>query len=138
MTVYKSKLGYAIGLPLIGIVFSLSAVSIAHHTWVPLVSIVLVGAILFYGFKSTYYTIDGRTLNIHAGFMINTDIDISKIKSVTKTNSAWSAPAWSLNRIEIAYNTYDSIIISPPDIDQFVADLQAINPAITFEAKNKK
>lgn len=138
MTVYKSKLGFATMLPLIGIVFTLSAVSISQHTWVPLVCIIALGAILLYSFRSTYYTIKDNTLNIHAGFMINTDIDIDKIKSIAETNSVLSAPAWSLDRIEIFYNTFDSVVISPPDKLQFIADLQAINPAITFEPKNKK
>jgi len=46
------------------------------------------------------------------------------------TNSILSAPALSFDRIEIFYNRFDSIVISPGDNAAFIADLKEINSAI--------
>jgi len=138
MTIYKSKLGFATVFPLAVALLILVWVCISSHIWSPAVIVCPVGVFVIYLCRTTYYTISGNTLNVRCGFVVNTDIDIDKINSITDTNSALSAPAWSLDRIEIFYNTFDSIVISPPDKAQFIADLQAINPNITMTLKNKK
>jgi hypothetical protein len=43
-----------------------------------------------------------------------------------------SSPALSLDRIEIFYNKFDSVIISPKNKADFVAELKSINPAIEY------
>jgi hypothetical protein len=96
---------------------------------------VLVLGFAVYLIATTYYTITGNILNVHCGFFYNTDIDIATIKSIAETNSAFSAPALSLDRIEILYNKYDSIVISPPNKTEFIAALKAINGRIEIKTK---
>ena len=69
-------------------------------------------------------------MNIKCGFIYNKDLDIEKIISISKTNNPISAPAASLDRIELRYGEFGSVIISPKDEIAFVKDLTIINPNI--------
>jgi len=67
---------------------------------------------------------------VKCGFVINIRIDIATITKIEPTNTMLSSPALSFDRIEVFYNKYDSVIISPGDKAGFIAKLQQINPAI--------
>jgi hypothetical protein len=138
MTVYRSKISSFIILSAAVPILAVGAFYISYQSWGPLGFLSLIITFVIYLYRTTYYAIKGNTLNVHSGFMINTDINIGKIKTITETSTILSAPAWSTDRIEIFYNIFDSIVISPPDKARFVADLQAINPAITMKWKDKK
>lgn len=102
--------------------------------WLGLVILTVVfGLILLPMLFNTYYAIKDTTLNVHSGIIINTNIEIANIKSIKQTNSMMSAPALSFDRIEIFYNTYDSVIISPQNKKDFIETLKQINPAIVSE-----
>ena len=64
------------------------------------------------------------------GFFSYKPIPISKIKELVDTRTLVSAPAPSLDRIEIKYGKSDKMILSPEDKDAFVKDLRRINPKI--------
>ena len=94
---------------------------------------VYVLTILFiaYLFVTTNYTIyNQQTLIVKSGFLVNKKIDINSITKISKTNNPISSPALSLDRIEIFYNKYDSVIISPKNEQEFIQDLQKINSSI--------
>ena len=94
---------------------------------------VYVLTILFivYLFLTTNYTIyNQQTLIVKSGFLMNKKIDINSITKISKTNNPISSPALSLDRIEIFYNKYDSVIISPKNEQEFIQDLHKINSSI--------
>ena len=94
---------------------------------------VYVLTILFiaYLFVTTNYTIyNQQTLIVKSGFLMNKKIDINSITKISKTNNPISSPALSLDRIEIFYNKYDSVIISPKNEQEFIQDLHKINSSI--------
>lgn len=132
MTIYKSKIGFGIILPFLAVLMSVCILEIMHQDWFSLIFVLLIALFITHLIRTTRYTLSGTTLNVRSGFFVNTDIDVTKIKYITETNSAWSSPALSLDRLEIFYNSFDSIIISPSDKAQFITDLQAINPGITM------
>ncbi|WP_431244615.1 PH domain-containing protein [Flavobacterium sp. P21] len=88
-------------------------------------------------FLTTFYTIVGQKLKIKSGFLINSTIDIQKIKRISETNSLLSAPALSIDRLEILYNKSDSIVISPKDKSGFFEAIKKINPEVEIVLKNK-
>ena len=97
---------------------------------------VYVLTILFivYLFLTTNYTIyNQQTLIVKSGFLMNKKIDINSITKISKTNNPISSPALSLDRIEIFYNKYDSVIISPKNEQEFIQDLQKINSSIIID-----
>jgi len=95
--------------------------------------VVIISAVLAFithMFMATYYIIDGNKLYVRSGFIINIQIDIAAVTKIEPTNTILSAPALSFDRLEIFYNKYDSVVISPGDNAKFIARLKEINPAI--------
>ena len=83
-----------------------------------------------YIFLNTKYIIVGDILKIRTGFIYKKDIDIKRIKSISGTKSLISSPAASFDRIELKYDTYGSIIVSPKEKKSFAKELKNINPNI--------
>jgi hypothetical protein len=55
---------------------------------------------------------------------------ISVIKLNQKTIGGLWKPTTSWNSIQIEYNKFDSVFISPVDQEEFIAELLRINPKI--------
>lgn len=87
------------------------------------------GFVLF-TFLRTRYTINGDTLHIQCGFFTYSPIPIRNIREVTRTRSILSSPAPSFDRIEVKYDKFNSLILSPKNKKEFVAELQKCNPNI--------
>ena len=127
MTVYKSKTGLEILLPLIAILGTVLVIMVWNKVWTGVAIICLVTSFIVYTFNTTVYTISGNYLMIKCGLFYNIIIDIKTIKSVAETRNPVSSPAASLDRIKISYNKYDNIIISPKDKREFVKHITSIN-----------
>lgn len=80
---------------------------------------------------STRYKIDGNLLRIYVLVFQYRPIDITTITQIKETNNPLSAPASSLDRLEIKHGT-KSILVSPKDKQGFIASLQRINPNINY------
>ena len=90
-------------------------------------------------FLSVYYKIDDDQLVVYQ-FFIPTALPINKIASIRPTKSILSSPAASLkHRIAITFTdrsvlkSLDPLIISPVRIQEFIAQLRAVNPEIRVE-----
>lgn len=90
----------------------------------------LVGVFIGYIFSSTQYVIHDQILNIKSGFVVDISIQIETIKSISKSRNSISSPANSLDRIEIRYNQYDTVLISPQNKKAFIRNLKEVNPNI--------
>ena len=94
---------------------------------------------LVYLFINTSYTIKDETLYVKCGFLYNSQISIKSITKITETANILSSPATSIHRLEIVYNKFDSVQISPKDKDEFIQTIKMINPKVEVaERKNKK
>ena len=91
--------------------------------------LVLVLMLLF----NTKYIIDGELLYVKCGFLPKEKHQILQMIKIKNTHSIISAPAISLDRIEIRLNNRQRLIISPLDKEKFINHLRAINPIIIFE-----
>lgn len=138
MKIYKSKISIGLTVFLL-ILFAFIGYEMFSESFNFLAVIFFIVPILFciYVFISIKYTITDSNLNIKAGFLVNWDIDIATIQKISETNNIMSSPAASLDRLEIIYNKYNSIIISPQRKKQFISDLLAINPNIEVTPKLK-
>lgn len=137
--IYKSKKGFVIYLPLI-ILLVVEVVYIATGQYIAgLLCLAIIGVVFFPIFLSTYYSIarDNNTLQVKCGLFFNTSISIDTIKKIKNSRTVLSSPALSLDRIEIFYNKFDSVIVSPENKADFVAELKSINPAIEYLTNHK-
>jgi hypothetical protein len=88
----------------------------------------VVYGLILHMFFNTTYTIDQKMLHIRCGFFRYKPINIMNMKKISKSSSIVSSPAASFDRIEITYDKFDELIISPKHKLRFSADLQKINP----------
>jgi hypothetical protein len=128
--IFKSKIDNLIlALTLLPILFSL-IFFINKGGLLPIVVILLVAVFLLSILFSTNYIILNETLLVKSSFLVNLKIDINSIKKIVKSRSWEKAPANSMDRIEVSYNKYDTVIISPENKDEFIKTLLNINPKI--------
>ncbi|MFD1068201.1 PH domain-containing protein [Oceanobacillus locisalsi] len=95
-------------------------------TIISLVFILFVGDMWF----NTKYVIARRILEVRSGFLKKKKVFIDEIHTIRFTKNPIAAPALSLDRIEINYNQYDTIIISPRNSKRFIHEIIKINPKI--------
>lgn len=138
MKVYKSKIGIEL-VAFISLVLGGVALLLAYKGhWLGLLFVLPEAAFVVYLFMNTYYTVDGKTLKIKAGMLFNSSVDIDSIRKIAETNNLLSSPAASLDRLEIAYGRFDSVLISPEEKQAFINHMLAINPSIEVHYKAKQ
>jgi len=130
MVRYRSKIGWI--LVSVIVVMLVGPVYLMKENPVGVGPIILCLTFLFiiYIFLFTFYEIDDSVLRIKSGFLVNRSIPIKTITKIEATNNPISAPATSLDRLKIFYNTYESVIISPKEKRSFIAHLRKLNPDI--------
>lgn len=90
----------------------------------------LVLLLILYTLTHTFYRIAHDMLYVRCGFFYKRQLSIHKIKDIRKTKDLISAPAASLDRIQINYDKYGVLIISPKNKADFIKVLLSINPNI--------
>lgn len=130
MVRYKSKIGW------IQAIIMLFLLLVAVYQW--LKSPVSIGPVFLllpsffigYIFLTTYYEVGNGVLRVKSGFLLNRSIPISAIIKIEATKNPISAPAASLDRLEVFYNKYESVIISPKGKRAFISHMKQLNPKI--------
>ncbi len=138
MKIYTSKIGYLVILIFIFFIgFTLFSIVLKGFVW----TIFLVNSfVLMFLFNITFsikYIINDKILIIKGGLLYRMKIDISSIKKIEESRSLLSSPAPSLDRLEIIYNKYDSILISPKEKEDFINEILKINPDVRVVYRKK-
>ncbi len=136
--VYNSKIGLELVIPLVLIFGTVLFLTFNEEpSWIDI--LILLPTILFvvHMFLTTKYTIESDELRIKCGFLFNKTIDIKTIKKITETNNLLSSPATSLDRLEINYGKFDTVIISPKKKKEFIENITTLNPNVEVKFKNK-
>lgn len=134
LMVFKSKIDIWIGaifflLPIVMIYAAISERDVV--TIIITVLIIIMLALIFFGTK---YVIDGEELIIYGG-IYKKKIAINQITSLRSTKNPLSAPAMSLDRVEITYNPHMQLaLVSPKDKETFIKKLLEVNPAIKLHS----
>lgn len=135
LTTYRSKIGLELVIPILIIMLGTAAPMIYGKVWSGLLIIVLTSAFIAHLFLSTSYQIESNSLKIKSGFLYNKTIDIGSIRSISETRNPLSSPATSIDRLEIKYGKYDSVLVSPKEKSAFINQLQELNPAIVVHLR---
>lgn len=138
--VYRSKkdtrgiivLCIAVAVPLVAAV-----VQFATRSWATgLVLLMLDLCVVSMTFPLTY-EITGSALHVRSG-MLRWQIAFHDIIAVIPTRNSRSGPAWSSDRLLIAYkkdNKMAPLMISPDDRQKFITELTTKVPALQFDGK---
>ena len=126
--VFKAKISWWVFIP---IVVLTSASAILQWRTTPLGGIfsLLALAFVLHIFLSTTYTVTPEQVAVRCGFF-RWNIPTQRITRITETRNPLSSPAPSLDRLNISYNQYDDLMISPRDKQEFIAVLRQLNPGI--------
>lgn len=137
MAKFKSKISIGLVLFLAIILGGMFIKLLYDGAWP--VSLLIFCQILFIAhlFLNTFYTVENEKLHVESGFLINISIDIQQIKKISETNTIMSAPAVSFDRLEILYNKFDTVVISPKEKLQFIQAIKKINPEVEVKLKDK-
>lgn len=136
--VYPSKVGWELLLPIIIIYSFLIANSFDKASllgFTILIGSLILLVVLFY---SISYEVTSEVLTVISFFFIKKNILIKDITRIVESNNPISSPAASLDRLEVYYGKYSSVIISPKDKMGFIAHLKRLSPSIQVELKKKK
>jgi hypothetical protein len=87
---------------------------------------------LVWVFRTTYYVVTADTLVVHAG-PIRKRVLLTSVHRLRATHSPLSAPALSLDRIEVTYDTGKSILSSPRDKQGFIKAVLRRAPLVLLE-----
>lgn len=92
----------------------------------------LILTLLLWIWFGTGYKVEGEFLKVRYG-PFKSKIKIKEIKNIRRTKSPFTAPALSVDRLEILYSTYDVISISPKSESELIHSLLVINPSIQLD-----
>lgn len=135
MEKFKSKIDLWFVI-LVSILFTLILIRLAYdQNWVGFIFIIVVVSYVIYSFSTTVYSIESDKLKIKCGYFFNFLIEIKDIKKISETFNIISSPALSFNRLEILYNKFDTLLISPKDKIRFLEAVKRINPEIKIVLK---
>lgn len=136
MVKFKSKIDLWLILFLVSIFGGIAIKMAFDGVWGVLIFILFVIVFIIHMFTTTFYIIEGEKLIIKCGFLINISIPVATIKKISDTNNIMSSPALSLDRLEILYNKFDTVMISPKEKTKFIEAIQNINPEVEIRKKS--
>ncbi len=133
--IYKSKFGWAVFSFIAAIFFVTLWLSYQpeKNIYGSILAIIIPMVVLaLYAIMSLAirYTITATDMHIKFLPFYNKSIALDRIRKVEVTRNIMSSPAPSLDRIEIYFDKFDSVVISPKNKLQFMDDLKALNPSI--------
>ncbi|MDQ8014038.1 MAG: PH domain-containing protein [Flavobacterium nitrogenifigens] len=135
MEKFKSKIDIWLAFLLI-LIFGLALIQFVYNQdWIDLTFILLVIAFIVHMFATTFYIIENDKLRIKCGFLINILIEIKSIKKISETFNVLSSPALSLDRLEIVYGKYNSVLISPKEKKRFMEAIKSVNSEVEIVLK---
>ncbi|WP_367104877.1 PH domain-containing protein [uncultured Psychrobacter sp.] len=142
--IFTSKINFWIALVLWG--SSLLTISVPFWQWKRgkngslaqsiLLSVVFLPfiALMLIPLFGTKYTLTDSQLQVDSGFSTE-HIELKDISYITPTRNALSAPALSLDRIEIRYKD-EVVLISPKDKSRFYQEIKARNPNMVIDKES--
>jgi hypothetical protein len=130
---FKSKIGFLLISALLILLFTE-----AYMIYTMIVAgIIIVGLLIMffvYMYMDTLYVLTAdKKLKIKSGFFFHREIYIKSIRKVRRVKHHRASPALSSDRLEISYNRYGRVFVSPTHKSEFIKELQEMNPRIRVE-----
>jgi len=130
MVRYRSKIGWILVLVILLLLLAPVYQLLKHPLSIGPIFLILPSLFIGHLFLTTYYEIGNGVLRVKSGILLNRSIQIKNITKIEATKNPISAPATSFDRLEVFYNKYESVIISPKGKRAFIAHLKQVNPKI--------
>lgn len=89
--------------------------------------------LLWFWFRTGYSVKDGKLKAIYGPY--SKTVMISDIQKISKSNNLLAAPALAIDRLNIHYGKYDTLLISPKNEQEFIILLLQENVQIQLDDK---
>jgi len=133
---FKSKIDLVFLLPIMATLVGVEIYMIANDFIIGTIVVGLLTLLIIYTCIDTAYVVTGDDkLKIKSGFLFQKEIYIKSIKKVRPTRDHSASPALSFDRLEISYNRYGRVVVSPNDQSAFIKELKEVNPRIRIEER---
>lgn len=99
---------------------------------IAVLAVAVPAALIAWIFTTTEYTVTETDLLVRSG-PISQTIPLAAITKIVSTHTVLSAPALSLDRLEIQYGKYGTCVISPDDKSGFVRAIQSRASGVVVE-----
>jgi hypothetical protein len=133
---FKSKIDLRVLLPVLAVLAGAEAYLISNKILIGVIAVGLLAAFVIYMCIDTLYVVtNDNKLKIKSGFFYNQEIYIKSIKKVRPTTDHRPSPALSFDRLEISYNRYGRVVVSPNNKSEFIRELKEVNPRIRIEER---
>ncbi|GAA0313243.1 PH domain-containing protein [Oceanobacillus oncorhynchi subsp. oncorhynchi] len=100
--------------------------------WIKVIILGFTGILLLWIWFKTNYTVEEKTLKITCG-PFKKKVKIDDIRSIRQTKDPFTAPALSMDKLEINYDSFKIIAISPKDKQTLIHHLLKQNPNIEIK-----
>ena len=127
---YKSKIDLWLIIILTLVFGGIVIFSIIKKEWIGFIIAIIPTIFIWNMFRSTYYIITAEELIIKCGIFYKLVIKITDIRKISESNDLISSPALSIDRLEILYNRFDTILISPKKKYEFLQSIETLKPDI--------
>lgn len=127
---YKSKIDLWLIIILTLVFGGIVIFSIIKKEWIGFIIAIIPTIFIWNMFRSTYYIITEEELIIKCGIFYKLVIKITDIRKISESNDLISSPALSIDRLEILYNRFDTILISPKKKYEFLQSIETLKPDI--------
>jgi hypothetical protein len=125
---FKSKIGFLL-ISILLILVSAEAYMIYTMTIAGIIAVGVLIIFFVYMYMDTLYVLTSdKKLKIKSGFFFHREIYIKSIRKVRPVRHLWASPALSSDRLEISYNRYGRIFVSPTHKSEFIKELKEVNP----------
>ncbi|MGZ3845661.1 MAG: PH domain-containing protein [Flavisolibacter sp.] len=133
---FKSKIDLLLLLPVLLVLIGVGVYMALNGILAGEIAVGLVLLFVLYTCWDTFYMFtNDNKLKIKSGFFYNREIYIKSIRKITPTKNRRASPALSSDRLEISYNRYGRVVVSPNRKSEFIKDLKEVNPRIRIEEK---
>ena len=133
---FKSKIDLLLLLPILAVLVGVGVYMILNGIIAGEIAVGLVLLFVLYTCWDTFYTFtNDNKLKIKSGFFFNQEIYIKSIRKIRPTRNRRASPALSSDRLEISYNRYGRVAVSPTRRSEFIRELQEVNPRIRIEER---
>ena len=132
---FKTKIGSGFIISLTLLLCGILLLCIYLNYYIPLIVTLPVLLLATYTVLSIEYKIANEKLIIKSGPFYKLEISISSIYKINETWGVIKSPAASTDRLEIFYNKFDSVMISPKDKIGFITVLKELNQDMEIKMK---
>lgn len=127
---FHSRKGYMIKALFIFLLIPIG-IAISEQSYITSFMLITVLFYLVWMWYDTYYLIDGDQL-LYKSALLRGSIDVNSIVEIAKNDKIFAGvkPSLSSKGLVIKYNRWDTIFMSPIDIDRFITAIKNVNPGI--------